>query len=164
MSAIVNATPLIALAVVDQLELLPQVFGDIIVPTAVYDEVIGQGLERPGAQIIAQANWLQVMSPKTTYTIEPLLLGLDQGEIDVLLLARELQPDWVIIDERQARRVARAMGMPVKGTVGVLLTVGLAGLRSKEELLTVLADMIKYGIRIKPQLQAWLKKELSKTK
>ena len=121
MSAIVNATPLIALAVVDQLDLLPQILGDIIVPTTVHNEVIRQGLERPSAQLIAQAKWLQVVSPKTTSTIEPFLLGLDPGELDVLLLAREQQPDWVIIDERQARRAARALGLPVKGTVGILL-------------------------------------------
>jgi hypothetical protein len=44
--------------------------------------------------------------------------------------------------------------------VGVLLTVGLAGLRSKEELLTFTAAMIKSGLRISPQLQAWLNQEL----
>ena len=160
MSVIINATPLIALAVVEQLELLPQIFGEIIVPTTVYNEVIGQGLERPGAQIIAQANWLQIVSPKTTSSVEPMLLGLDQGEMDVLLLARERQPEWVIIDERQARRVARAMGIPVKGTVGVLLTAGLAGLRSKEEVLSYATTMVKAGLRISPQLQEWLKQEL----
>ena len=160
MSVIINATPLIALAVVEQLELLPQIFGEIIVPTTVYNEVIGQGLERPGAQIIAQTDWLQIVSPKTTSSVEPMLLGLDQGEMDVLLLAQERQPKWVIIDERQARRVARAMGIPVKGTVGVLLTAGLAGLRSKEEVLSYTATMVKAGLRISPQLQAWLKQEL----
>ena len=103
MSVIVNATPLIALALVDQLDLLPRIFSDVIVPTTVYGEVIGQGLERPGAQLIAQADWLRVASPKTTTTIEPFLLGLDKGEIDVLLLAQEQRPEWVIIDERQAR-------------------------------------------------------------
>jgi predicted nucleic acid-binding protein len=46
MSAIVNATPLIALALVDQLDLLPQIFGEITVPTTVYNEVIGQGIDR----------------------------------------------------------------------------------------------------------------------
>ena len=89
-----------------------------------------------------------------------MLLGLDQGEMDVLLLARERQPEWVIIDERQARRVARAMGIPVKGTVGVLLTAGLAGLRSKEEVLSYATTMVKAGLRISPQLQEWLKQEL----
>jgi len=88
MSVIINATPLIALAVVEQLELLPQIFGEVIVPTTVYNEVIGQGLERPGAQIIAQTDWLQIVAPKTASSVEPLLLGLDQGELDVLLLAR----------------------------------------------------------------------------
>jgi predicted nucleic acid-binding protein len=162
MSAIVNATPLIALAVVDQLDLLPQILGDIIVPTTVHNEVIRQGLERPGAQLIAQAKWLQVVSPKTTSTIEPFLLGLDPGELDVLLLAREQQPDWVIIDERQARRAARALGLPVKGTVGILLAAGLTGLRSRDELIADLAKMISHGIRISPQLQSWLKEELEK--
>jgi predicted nucleic acid-binding protein len=141
---------------------LPRIFGEIIVPTTVYDEVIGQGLERPGAQAIAQAQWLQVMAPTTVSTVEPLLLGLDRGELDVLVLAQEQDPDWVIIDERQARRAARAMGLPVKGTVGVLLTVGLSGLRSKEELLDDLEGMIRRGIRISPQLQSWLKQELEK--
>ena len=162
MSAIVNATPLIALAIVNQLELLSEIFDDVIVPTTVYNEVIGRGLERAGAQHIIQANWLQIVSPKTTSTLEPLLLGLDQGEMDVLLLAQERQPDWVIIDERQARRAARALGLPLTGTLGVLLTAGLAGLRPKEELLNNLAEMIKQGIRINPQLQNWLKQELEK--
>ena len=160
MRAIVNATPLIALALVDRLDLLPRIFGEIIVPTTVYDEVVGQGLERPGAQGISQAQWLQVMAPTTVSTIEPLLLGLDRGELDVLLLAQDQDPDWIIIDERQARRAARAMGLPVKGTVGVLLTMGLSGLRSKEELLNDLEGMIRRGIRISPQLQSWLKQEL----
>lgn len=162
MRAIVNATPLIALALVDQLDLLPQIFSEITVPTTVYDEVVGQGLERPGAQAIAQTQWLQVMAPTAVSTVEPLLLGLDRGELDVLLLAQEQDPDWVIIDERQARRAARAMGLPVKGTVGVLLTIGLSGLRSKEELLNDLEGMIRRGIRVSPQLQSWLKQELEK--
>lgn len=110
MSAIVNATPLIALALLKRLNLLEQIFGEVIVPKAVYDEVIQPGSERPGALAIAQAEWLQVVTPETTSSIEPMLLGLDAGEIDVLLLARERRPDWVVIDERQARRVAQGMG------------------------------------------------------
>ena len=54
------------------------------------------------------------------------------------------------------------MGQPVKGTVGILLTAGLAGLRSKEELLDDIAEMIEQGIRISPLLQLWLKEEIEK--
>jgi predicted nucleic acid-binding protein len=53
-----------------------------------------------------------------------MLLGLDSGELSVLLLAQKIQPDWVIIDEQLAQRVAQAMGLPVKGTLGILLAAG----------------------------------------
>jgi predicted nucleic acid-binding protein len=162
MSAIVNATPLIALALVDRLDLLQKLFGEVIVPKRVYAEVTSRGRDRPGAQVIAQLKWLQVVSVETMPTIEPLLLGLDPGEVDVLLLAREYRPDWVVIDERQARRVARAMGIPVKGTLGILLAGVLAGLLSKEAALGDLQALIKGGIRISPHLQNWLRDELSK--
>jgi predicted nucleic acid-binding protein len=71
MKVIVNATPLIGLAVVNQLNLLRQIFDHIIVPTTVYEEVIGQGWNRPGAQRIADAEWLQVVSPTAVSTMEP---------------------------------------------------------------------------------------------
>ena len=54
------------------------------------------------------------------------------------------------------------MGIPVKGSVGVLLTAGLAGLRSNEDLLAFAADMVKSGLRISPQLLEWLKQEPEK--
>lgn len=100
MSAIVNATPLIALALVDRLDLLQKLFGEVIVPPRVYAEVTSRGRDRPGAQAIAQLEWLQIVPVKTAPVIEPLLLGLDPGEMDVLLLAREYRPDWAVIDER----------------------------------------------------------------
>ena len=68
MSAIVNATPLIALAVVNRLDLLSQIFGEVIVPTAVYQEVVSTEMDRPGAQIITQAKWLKVISPQAVPT------------------------------------------------------------------------------------------------
>ncbi|TEU10645.1 MAG: DUF3368 domain-containing protein [Anaerolineales bacterium] len=162
MRAIVNATPLIALALLERLDLLRQMFDEVLVPTAVYDEVVIQGAGRPGAAEIAQADWLQIAAPEAVPTIEPILMGLDEGEMQVLLLARERQPDWVLIDERQGRRVARAMGLPVKGTLGILLAAVLAGLLSKEEALDALQRLVDGGIRISPRWQTWLKEELDK--
>jgi predicted nucleic acid-binding protein len=162
MRVIVNATPLIALALLNRLDLLRRMFDEVIVPAAVYEEVIARGTERPGAGVIAQADWLQVVSPGAVPTIEPMLLGLDAGEVEVLLLAREKQPDWVVIDERQARRVARAMGLPVKGTLGILLAAALAGLLPRSEALDAMQRLLEQGIRISPQWQTWLKEELEK--
>jgi predicted nucleic acid-binding protein len=159
---VVNATPLIALSVIGQLSLLHEMFEEVIVPAAVYEEVVTHGRVRPGAAELAQANWLQIMPPRGALTIEPMLLGLDAGELSVLLLARELQPDWVVIDERLARRVAQAMGLPVKGTLGILLAATWAELLSKEEAIEALERLLTAGIRVSPRWQNWFRSEVDK--
>jgi len=50
-----------------------------------------------------------------------MLLGLDQGEVGVILRAHELEADWVLVDEKLGRRTAKAVGLRVKGTLGILL-------------------------------------------
>lgn len=89
MKVVVNATPLIALALLDRLELLQEMFDEVLVPNTVYEEVAVKGTGRPGAAAVGRADWLRVVSPRAASTIEPMLLGLDAGEMDVLLLARE---------------------------------------------------------------------------
>ncbi len=160
MNVIVNSTPLIALSLVGQLDLLRQLFGEVIVPQAVYDEVCTHGSGRAGMNAVAQASWIVVRTPLAQTTFEPLLLGLDIGEIEVLLLARELAPDWVLIDERLGRRVAKVLKLPLKGTLGILLAAVMAGLITKQEALASVAEMIAKGIRISPRLQDWLQDSL----
>jgi predicted nucleic acid-binding protein len=160
MKAVVNATPLIALAVIDRLDLLRSLFDRVIVPAEVYDEVVVQGAGRPGSETLAWADWLQVEASPPVPAIDPLLTGLDAGEIAVLLLARRIGPDWVIIDERQARRAAFALELPVKGTLGILLAAVLAGLLTREEALDDLEKLQLAGIRISPRWQNWLRAEL----
>jgi len=115
---------------------------------------------KPGADAIVQAKWLKFVSVDVSITIEPLLLGLDAGELEVLLLARQIAPDWVIIDERLARRVAFAMGLPIKGTLGVMLAAVLAELLSKQEALDDLRELVERGIRIAPRWQNWFEREI----
>jgi predicted nucleic acid-binding protein len=162
MKVVVNATPLIALALIDRLHLLKEMFGEVIVPRPVYEEVVVRGRGKPGADVLSRADWLQVASVEAAVTIEPLLLGLDAGELAVLLLARQIEPDWVIVDERLARRVAFAMDLPVKGTLGVLLAAVLAGLLSQEEALDALHLLVEKGIRISSRWQDWFSAELAK--
>ncbi len=160
MKAVVNATPLISLALLGRLSLLNEMFDEVIVPRTVYEEVVEGRAGRPGADALAEAEWLNVVSADVSLTIEPLLLGLDAGELEVLLLARQIEPDWVIIDERLARRVAFAMGLPVKGTLGILLAAALAGLLSRQEALDDLQRLLTRGIRIAPRWQQWFRAEL----
>jgi len=160
MKAVVNATPLISLALLGRLSLLNEMFDEVVVPRADHEEVVQGGAGKPGADALAEADWLKVVSVDVSITIEPLLLGLDAGELEVLLLARQIEPDWVIIDERLARRVAFAMGLPVKGTLGILLAAVLAGLLSRQEALDDLRRLVDRGIRIAPRWQQWFRTEL----
>ena len=162
MRVVVNATPLIALALLDRLELLRQMFDEVLVPAAVYEEVVTKGAGRPGAAAVERADWLRVVSPEAAPTIEPMLLGLDAGEMDVLLLAREQRPDWVLIDERLGRRVARTMGLPIKGTLGILLAAVMAGLLAKTEARDGLQLLANSEIRISSRWQKWLEDELDR--
>jgi predicted nucleic acid-binding protein len=163
MKVVVNATPLIGLALINRLELLPALFEDVIVPRAVYEEVALHGSGRAGAAALTQATWVQVREPDTTPTIEPLLLGLDAGELQVLLLARTLQPDWVLVDERLGRRVAQALQLPVKGTVGVLLAAFHAELLTKTKAREAVQQLREQGFRISPEVLAWFDQELEQS-
>jgi len=58
----------------------------VLIPPAVYEEVVIQGTGQPGAAELACVTWIQVQAPSTSSTIEPLLLELDIGELQVLLL------------------------------------------------------------------------------
>ena len=66
----------------------------------------------------------------------------------------------MIIDERLARRTGFAMGLPVKGTLGILLAAALAGLLSRQEALDDLHRLVNRGIRIAPRWQQWFRVEL----
>jgi len=162
MKVIVNATPVIALALIDRLHLLKDMFDEVVIPAAVYDEVTIRGAGRPGAAKVAALDFLTIVRPDTPTGIDPRLFGLDAGETEVLLLASQIQPDWVIIDERLARRIALAMGLPLKGTIGLLLAAVQAGLIDKETALADAHQLTDHGIRISPALMTWLETELDK--
>ncbi|MDD5335735.1 MAG: DUF3368 domain-containing protein [Rhodoferax sp.] len=129
-SAVINAGPLVALALLDQLDLLPALFAQCWVPQTVYDEVAVAGIGKPGSKSLQSPDWQARvrMSP----TPDPLLvMELDAGEADVISLARQLSPCMAIIDERRGRRIAQQVyGLNVKGTAGILVEAKRRGLIS----------------------------------
>ena len=160
MRVVVNATPLIALSLVNRLDLLHRLFDEVLVPAAVYEEISAKDDSWLGVPALRSAEWIKVVSVKATTTIEPLLLGLDAGELQVLLLAREAEPDWVLIDERLARRVAKAMGLPLKGTVGILLAAFHVDLLNGTEAVEIIHRLVADGIRISAKVVEWFKREV----
>ncbi|HEX3530855.1 MAG TPA: DUF3368 domain-containing protein [Thermoanaerobaculia bacterium] len=123
-----NAGPLIALSMVGQLDLLKNLYQQVVVPNAVYQEVCGSGVGRLGSVEVASASWLQ--RARAEPAGEPLLaMELGLGEAEVITVARGLGARLVLIDERRARRIAeQAYRLTVKGSAGILVAAKRAGL------------------------------------
>jgi len=118
---LVDASPLIALAAVGGLEWLHRLFGTVTLTTVVRDEVI-PGAGRAGEIEIADAierKRLRVIDDEWS---TPQFPELDEGEARVLRAAANLRvPCLLLIDERAGRAVARELGFPVVGTVGIIV-------------------------------------------
>jgi predicted nucleic acid-binding protein len=117
---VVNTTPIIALSLIGELDLLRSLYDQVVVPSAVEAEVLAGGRVGIGSSELQEASWLRVASLQDPRRAE-LLVDLDRGEAEVLALAQELQAGLVIIDERLARLHAKRLGLTLAGTLGVLL-------------------------------------------
>lgn len=125
MSVFSNTTPFIALASIDQLALLPRLFGTIHVAQSVIDECAEGGrIVVPDLRVL---DWVVAVEDATESNL-PFLFELDRGEKQTLLLAKQQSADKVIIDERLGRRVAEYLGLNVTGTLGVLAKAKSLGL------------------------------------
>ena len=162
MKVIVNATPIIALSGINQLDLLNKLFDEVIIPYAVYEEVVIKGAKKTGAINLQNANWIKIERVTSPKTINPLLLGLDQGELEVIQLGLLINPDYVIIDEKLGRKIAQAMGLSVKGTLGILLAGFYAGYLSKQETLDLSQQLVNHGIRLSAYVLNLIQIELDK--
>lgn len=123
---IADAGPLIALAEIGQLQLLPALFGRLLIPPAVQAEI----LREPTASALTEAldaGWVVVRTPQDENAVHFLRNDLDAGESEAIVLAREVSPQWIILDDLAARHIAEAAGLPVMGTLGVLLKAKEAG-------------------------------------
>lgn len=122
MKAVANSSILIALSTIGQLGLLLRRFPEgVVVPQAVWREVVETGKGQPGSEEVASASWVVVREVKDQGLVSLLRPELDDGEAETIALAREEQVPVVLLDEKDARRVARRLGLQVLGTVGLLI-------------------------------------------
>lgn len=148
MDLVVNSGPLISLARIGQLELLPDLFAEIAVPRAVFEEVT-QDKTQPGAEAVAGAEWLRVLEVRDIAAVERLSSSLGAGESEVLVLAQEVGAT-AAIDEQRGRKRAVALGVPQTGTVGILLLAKRRGLIAA--VTPLLDQLIANGVRLSGRL------------
>jgi hypothetical protein len=139
MLVVSDTSPIINLAVIGYLHLLPELFVEIIIPHAVYQEIVVDGAGEPGAEEISQASWVKVV-PNITSPFPNALYVLDLGEVQAIQLAVALHADYILMDESAGRRVAIEHKLRPLGLLGILL---LAKEKALVPSVTTLMDRLK---------------------
>lgn len=123
-SVVSDSSTLIHLATIGRIALLKELFGQVMVPPAVWREVVDQGGGRAGAVEVEQAHqagWIEVTAPENASLVRLLRRDLDDGESEVLALAVEQESSLALLDESDARRTADLYGLHKTGVVGLLI-------------------------------------------
>ncbi len=127
MIVVSDATPINHLIRAGLISILPEMFGEIIVPEAVHAELQTSKTPEQVKELIgSMPKWLHVKG--ASLIVDPDLDPLDSGEREAIILAEELHADFLLMDEKKGRRVALGRKLPVVGTVGLLERAALRGL------------------------------------
>jgi predicted nucleic acid-binding protein len=129
MIVVSDRSPLSSLFLVQQLDLLPTIFGRVIIPKQVFSEL--QILETEFGHDLSElksAPWLETRQVQDVESVKRLKKVLDDGESEAIILAKELQADYLLIDEHEGRQIASAEGLRIIGVLGILVQAKSNGL------------------------------------
>ena len=117
MIVVADSSPLVVLTNLNEIEILPKLFGSVLIPPDVLAELAAP--RRPAAVRVFAAgppSWLVVQAPHSIENIP----GLHPGERAAISLAAEVKADLLLMDEKDGRRAALQRHLRITGTVGVL--------------------------------------------
>ncbi|MEM6840720.1 MAG: DUF3368 domain-containing protein [Bacteroidota bacterium] len=157
---IVSDTSIITnLIQVDHLEFLQDIFGEIVIPAQVFEELS----KVPGQlEIIENTEWIEVKTIANEKQLEELTVVLDPGEAEAIVLALELKADALLIDEKKGRKIAQKYGIVVTGLLGILISAKEENLIP--EIKPILDKLIfEIGFRINPKLYQQILKRVDET-
>ena len=129
MIVVADSSPLISFAILNKLELLTQVFENIIVPKAVFDEVVKPN--KPYSDSLKRFITNKVEIVKNEIGVKLLLKEVELGESETIILALEKKICNVLMDDYKGRKIAKINGLYPIGTIGALLQekkLGFSGL------------------------------------
>ena len=146
---IADSSPLIGLARIGQLGLLPKLAKRIVVPAAVHAEVTAARADAPGAAEVVAQTWLEVQAADPA-VVAPLLIFVDRGEAEAIALAQRESAAVLVMDDLRARKLAQRLGLRRMGTVALLGQAKREGLIPK--LKPALDALVVEGIFIRREL------------
>lgn len=162
MRVVSNSSALINLARIGKLTLLRELFGVLIVPDAVWQEVVVEGAGQPGADEIGSADWIQRQAVVNMQLVQALQQDLDAGEAEAIALSLEIGAELLLMDENLGRETARHFGLRCIGLIGALVMAKRRGLiTAVKPHLDMLRDIA--GFRVDAALYAHVLKDQGET-
>ena len=151
LNVIVNSTPLSVLCNINKLDILKKLYGEIIIPDAVFKEVTEKA--DSACQILKSSlDWIHVKTITNESDKKMYKAKLHAGEVEVMILAQEIEgTTLVIIDDNAAKKTAKYLGLTVTGTIGVLLKAKRSGIIS--EVYPLLEEIKRNGFYIDNSLE-----------
>ncbi|MFZ4676155.1 MAG: DUF3368 domain-containing protein [Nodosilinea sp.] len=123
-----DTSPINNLAEINQLHLLHQLYGTVLIPEAVFQELTDPSFPVAGATEVQTFDWIQTLTVSDRTLVEAMSNELDIGEAEAIALAVEIQADQVLIDERRGRLVATRLNLRCIGILGILVEAKSQGL------------------------------------
>jgi predicted nucleic acid-binding protein len=119
MIVVSDTSPIHYLLLIDRIELLPKLYGNIIIPEVVRDEMLAAGAPIILQQWIQQPpDWLDICVVELPTTLD--LIRLDPGERAAIQLVLQIRADLLIVDDKPARQAATTLGINITGLLGIL--------------------------------------------
>ncbi len=129
MTAVIsNTSPLTNLAAIGHFDLLRQLYGQLRIAEAVWQELNAEGRSWPGRDEVAGAVWITRQAVTNRPLVAALREHLDDGEAETIALAVADSPPFILMDEKEGRHTAQRLGFKTVGVVGVLIEARSHGL------------------------------------
>ncbi|MEA5575339.1 DUF3368 domain-containing protein [Anabaena sp. UHCC 0451] len=125
-----DTSPINNLAAINHLQLLQQLYGTVIIPEAVYQELTDPDFPVADAKEVQTFNWIQTRAVQNRTMVKALSNELDPGEAEAIVLALEMNAEQVLIDERRGRMIAARLNLHYTGILGILVEAKSQGLIS----------------------------------
>lgn len=144
-----DSSPLISFARASKLRILRDICRSIIIPPAVYQEIVIKGKGKPGSEEIREATWINVQTPKNKTEVATLQEIFGAGESEAIVLAEELKA-VLLVDEGHVIREARKRGLSITSSHLILEEAKRKNLIKsvKKEL----DELVASGFRTTPEL------------
>lgn len=163
MIVVSDTTPLISLMKIGQLKLINQLFGDVKIPQAVFNELVLNPRFPEESKKIKNCPFIDVVNVEEKSMVNLLRrsIGLDLGESEAIILADTVEATLLLMDEVKGRQVALQMEIPIMGTIGILLAAYKEGLLSKIQIMECIELLKKTGRHISDGLYRQLINKIS---